>query len=240
MTQSLGTQRSAHPVSMERRLAAIFSADVQGYSRLMSEDEAATIRTLTAYRSVMARLIQQYRGRVVDDPGDNLLAEFVSVVDAVQCAVAVQRALAARNADLPAHRKMEFRIGINVGDVVVEQERIYGDDVNLAARLERLAEGGGICISGTVYDHIETKLNLNYVALGERMVKHMARPVRIYHVQEEPQDTTPIRRRWWHYPLTPRYTRKNRSSGVPAESPVALPRGKDDRHSYIGGDAFSR
>jgi adenylate cyclase len=189
---------------MERRLAAILSADVQGYSRLMGEDETATIRTLTAHREVMTRLIQQHRGRVVDDPGDNLLAEFDSVVAAVQCAVAMQRALAAHNADLPAHRKMTFRMGINLGDVVVEQTRLYGDDVNLAARLERLAEAGGICISGTVYDQIETKLNLRYVYLGERVVKNMARPVRVYRIQIGPQATSPQRRTTWSHALTPR------------------------------------
>jgi class 3 adenylate cyclase len=176
---------------MERRLAAILSADVQGYSRLMGENEEATIRTLTAHRGVMARLIQQYRGRVVDDPGDNLLAEFSSVVDAVQGAVAIQRALAALNAALPAHRRMEFRIGINLGDVVIEQERLYGDDVNLAARLEGLAEGGGICISGTVYDQIATKLGLRYTYLGERMVKNIARPVRVYRIHMGPETVMP-------------------------------------------------
>src|SRR5262247_4707765 len=112
-------------MGMERRLAAIFSTDVQGYSRLMGENEEATIRTLTAYREVMTRLIQQHRGRVVDAPGDNLLAEFASVVDAVQGAVAIQQALQNKNAQLPFHRRMEFRIGINVGDIVVEGERIY-------------------------------------------------------------------------------------------------------------------
>jgi adenylate cyclase len=127
--------------AMERKLAAILSADVQGYSRLMGEDEEATVRTLTAYREVMTSLIRQHQGRVVDSPGDNLLAEFASVVDAVQCAVAVQRKLATRNASLPAHRMMAFRIGINLGDVLVEGERIYGDGVNIAARLEGLAEG---------------------------------------------------------------------------------------------------
>jgi class 3 adenylate cyclase len=191
------TERSPHTMRMERRLAAILSADVQGYSLLMGEDEEATIRTLTAHRGVMARLIQQYRGRVVDDPGDNLLAEFGSVVDAVQCAVAIQRALAALNADLPAHRRMEFRIGINLGDVVIEQERLYGDDVNLAARLESLAEGGGICISGTVYDQIETRLGLRYTYLGERMVKNIARPVRVYRIQLRPETAMPERAARW-------------------------------------------
>src|SRR5215475_4358530 len=129
-------------VGMERKLAAILSADVKGYSRLMGEDEEATIRTLTAYRELIASLIQQYRGRVVDSPGDNLLAEFASVVDAVRCAVEIQHELKAKNTELPSNRQMQFRIGINLGDVVVEGERIYGDGVNIAARLEGLAEGG--------------------------------------------------------------------------------------------------
>src|SRR5229473_8386002 len=145
-------------VTMERKLTAIFSADVKGYSRLMGEDEVATIRTLTAYREVMATLIQQHRGRVVDSPGDNLLAEFASAVDAVRCAVEVQHELKVRNAELPDQCKMEFRIGLNVGDVIVEGERIYGDGVNIAARLEGLAEPGGLCISGVVYDQVENKL----------------------------------------------------------------------------------
>src|SRR5919201_4763241 len=142
---------------MERKLTAILSADVKGYSRLMGEDEEATVHTITAYRELMASLIQQHRGRVVDSPGDNLLAEFASVVEAVQCAVAIQRELRLRNAELPLHRRMEFRIGINLGDVLVEGERIYGDGVNIAARLEALAEPSGVCISGTVYDQVETK-----------------------------------------------------------------------------------
>src|SRR5919201_3867467 len=134
----------------------------------------------------MASLIRQHKGRVVDSPGDNLLAEFASVVDAVQCAVAVQQELATRNASLPAHRKMAFRIGINLGDVLVDGERIYGDGVNIAARMEGLAEGGGICISGTVYDQVENKLNWRYEYLGEREVKNIAKPVRVYReVMEE-------------------------------------------------------
>src|SRR5437867_11005412 len=167
---------------MERKLTAILSADVKGYSRLMGEDEEATIRTLTAYREVMATLIQQHRGRVVDSPGDNLLAEFASAVDAVQCALEIQRELKARNAALPAERQMEFRLGLNVGDVVVEGERIYGDGVNIAARLEGLAEPGGICISGTVYDQIKNKLALGYEYLGEQAVKNIAEPVRVWRV----------------------------------------------------------
>ena len=158
---------------MERRLAAIFSADVKGYSRLMGEDEEATIRTLTTYREVMATLVQQHRGRVVDSPGDNLLAEFASVVEAVQCAIAIRQELKARNAELLPQRRMEFRIGINLGDVVVEGERIYGDGVNIAARLEGLAEAGGICIAGTVYDQIATRLPLDYEYLGAQAVKNI-------------------------------------------------------------------
>ena len=171
------------PVSMERKLAAIFSADVVGYSRLMGEDEEATIRTLTAYREVMTTLIQQHRGRVVDSPGDNLLAEFASVVDAVRCAAEIQHDLKTRNAELPDQRQMHYRIGINLGDVIVEGERLYGDGVNIAARLESLAEPGGICISGTVYEHVENKLALNYEYLGEQTVKNIARPVRVYRVK---------------------------------------------------------
>src|SRR5438093_13422736 len=173
------------PTGVERKLTAILSADGKGYSRLMGEDEEATIRTLTAYREVMTTLIQQHRGRVIDSAGDNLLAEFVSVVDAVRCAVEVQRDFKTRNADLPAHRKMEFRIGINLGDVVVEGERIYGDGVNIAARLESLAGAGGICISGSVYDQIETKLALEYAYLGEQTVKNITKPIPVYRVQGE-------------------------------------------------------
>ena len=123
----------------KRKLTAILSADVAGYSRLMGEDEEATVRTLTTYREVLTTLIQQHNGKVLDSPGDNLLAEFVSVVDAVQCAVAVQKEISARNAELHDNRKMQFRIGINLGDVIQEDDRIYGDGVNIASRLEGLA-----------------------------------------------------------------------------------------------------
>src|SRR5215510_683535 len=166
---------------MERKLTAILSADVKGYSRLMGEDEEATIRTLTAYRAVMTTLIQQH-GRVVDSPGDNLLAEFASVVDAVRCAIEIQHTLKIKNAELPEQRQMPFRIGINLGDVVVEGERIYGDGVNIAARVEGLAEPGGICISGTVRDHVKNKLILSYEDLGEQAVKNIAEPVRVWRV----------------------------------------------------------
>jgi class 3 adenylate cyclase len=172
---------------VKRKLTAILSADVKGYSRLMGADEEGTLRTLTTYREVMATLIQQHQGRVVNAPGDALLAEFESVVDAVKSAVEIQRELAKRNEELPVERKMEYRIGINLGDVMVEGEAIYGDGVNIAARLESLAEAGGICISGTAFDHIENKLPLGYEYLGEQTVKNIAKPVRVYRVLMEPE-----------------------------------------------------
>jgi class 3 adenylate cyclase len=168
-----------------RKLAAILSADVEGYSRLMGQDEEATVRTLTACRDVMTNLIQQFRGRVVDAPGDNVLAEFSSVVDAMQCAVEIQRVLKARNTELPENRRMEFRIGINLGDVIEERDRIYGDGVNIAARVEGLAEPGGICLSGSAYEQIENKVPLRYEYLGEHMVKNIIKPVRVYRADIE-------------------------------------------------------
>jgi adenylate cyclase len=176
--------------SYKRKLAAVFSADVVGYSRLMGEDEAATVKTLETYKGVMSELIRQHRGRVVDSPGDNVLAEFASVVDAVQCAVAVQKELQARDADLPDNRRMQFRIGINLGDVIEEGDRIYGDGVNIAARLEALADPGGICVSKTAFDHIEAKLPLGYHFLGDQTVKNIAKPVGAYKVLMEPRVTT--------------------------------------------------
>jgi TolB-like protein/class 3 adenylate cyclase/Flp pilus assembly protein TadD len=176
----------------KRKLTAILSADVEGYSRLMGEDEDATIRTLTAYRKLMSTLIQKHRGRVIDSPGDNLLAEFLSVVDAVRCAVEIQEELRVRNAELPENRRMEFRIGINLGDVVEEGERIYGDGVNITARVEGLAEGGGICISGTVYDSIKNKLSLGYESIGEHTVKNIKEPVRVYRMRIGPEAATPV------------------------------------------------
>jgi adenylate cyclase len=171
----------------KRKLTAVFSADVAGYSRLMGEDEAATVKTLEIYKGVMFTLIKQHRGRVIDSPGDNLLAEFASVVDAVQCAVAVQKELQARNSDLPEERKMRFRIGINLGDVIEEEGRLYGDGVNIAARLESLADPGGICVSKTAFDQIETKLPLGYEYLGEQQVKNIEKPIGAYKVLMEPR-----------------------------------------------------
>jgi adenylate cyclase len=177
--------------TVERKLAAIWSADVKGYSRLMGEDEVATVQTLTAYRDVMARFIREHRGRVVDAPGDNLLAEFASAVDAVACAAALQREFKERNALVPVSRRLEFRIGLNLGDVIVDSERIYGDGVNIAARVEGLADPGGIAISGTVYDQVKGKLPLAYEALGEHVVKNIKEPIRVYRVPLEPSPVRP-------------------------------------------------
>jgi TolB-like protein/class 3 adenylate cyclase/Tfp pilus assembly protein PilF len=171
----------------KRKLTAILSADVAGYSRLMAEDESSTVKTLATYREVISSLIKQHRGRVVDSPGDNVLAEFSSVVDAVQCAVAVQNETQTRNTALPANRRMEFRIGINLGDVIEEDERIYGDGVNIAARVEGLSAAGGIAISGTVFEHIKDKLSLGYHYLGEQNVKNIPEPVRVYQILTAPE-----------------------------------------------------
>ena len=165
---------------LKRKLTAILSADVKGYSRLMGEDEEWTVRTLDTFKGVMKNIIPQHRGRVVDSTGDNLLAEFASVVDAMQAAVEIQQVLRAKNSLLPENRRMQFRIGINLGDVIEEGERIFGDGVNIAARLEGIAEAGGICISGSAFEQIENKLPLHYDYLGEHEVKNITRPVRVY------------------------------------------------------------
>ena len=173
-----------------RKLTAILSADVAGYSRLMQDDEAATVKTLEAYKQIISDLVERHRGRVVDSPGDNLLAEFASVVDAVKCAVATQKEFQARNTELPENRKMQFRIGVNLGDVFEEESRIYGDGVNIAARFESLADPGGICISKTAFDQIETKFPFGYTFLGEQTVKNIAKPVGAYRVVfKEPRVT---------------------------------------------------
>jgi DNA-binding response OmpR family regulator len=178
------------PQGIQRQLKAILSADVKDYSRLMTEDEMWTIQTLNAYRDLFAKHIEKHQGRVVDSPGDNILAEFGSVLNAVQCAVEIQKDLRVKNAELPYERKMEFRIGINLGDVVLERGQIYGDGVNIAARIERLAKAGGICISGTVYDQIENRLPLTYEYLGEKSVKNITKPIRVYQVRVHPKAPT--------------------------------------------------
>ncbi len=172
----------------KRKLAAILCADVIGYSRLMRDDEEATVRDIAAHRVLISGIIQQHHGRVVDSPGDNILAEFASVVDAVNGAIKIQAEIKRNNADTPADRRMEFRIGINLGDVIEEEERIYGDGVNIAARVEGLASAGGIAVSGTVYEHIKDKLSLGYHFLGEQDVKNIPEPVRVYRLLTEPED----------------------------------------------------
>src|SRR5215831_1417433 len=167
---------------MERKLTAILCADVYGYSRLMGENEEATLRTLSAYRKIIDGLIEQHHGRFVNSAGDSVLAEFASVVEAVSCAVEIQTGLKAENASIAPERRMEFRIGVNLGDVMTEGEQIYGDGVNVAARLESLAEPGGIYISSTVYEQVRDKLALSYEDRGQQIVKNIARPVHVWRV----------------------------------------------------------
>jgi adenylate cyclase len=171
----------ARPV--ERKLSAIFAADVEGYSRLMGHDEVGTLRTLTAYRVIIDGLIASHRGRIFNTAGDSLVADFASAVDAVQCAVAVQDAITKENAEKPADEQMRFRIGIHVGDIIVQGDNLFGDGVNITARLEALAEPGTICVSGTVRDQIGTKLPMSFVDLGEQQVKNIAQPIRAYQVR---------------------------------------------------------
>ncbi len=167
---------------VQRKLAAILSADVKEYSRLMGQDEAATVTAIRACREIMASAIERARGRVVDSPGDNVLAEFASAVDALECAVAIQEALEKENEQFPDDRRMVFRMGINIGDVIVEGDEIYGDGVNIAARIEGLADPGGICISGTLYDQVKRKVHYQYDFLGRQEVKNISEAVRTYRV----------------------------------------------------------
>ena len=171
-----------------RKLRAILSADVKGYSLLMADDEAFTIQTIKKYRNIISNCVEQHAGRVVDSPGDNILAEFASAVDAVQSAVEIQKHLKKENDRLVEERRLEFRIGINIGDVVHDGDRIYGDGVNIAARIEGLAEPGGVCISRNAYDHIKKKVGFKYEYLGEKPVKNINEPVRVYKVLMAPVD----------------------------------------------------
>jgi adenylate cyclase len=231
---------------IKRKLTAILSADVKGYSRLMGEDEEWTLRTLNTYKGLIRNLVGEHRGRVVASPGDNLLAEFASVVGAVECAVEIQQVLRSKNALLPETRKMDFRIGINVGDVIEEGDSIYGDGVNIAARLEGLAEAGGICISGSAYDQIENKIPLRYDYLGEHAVKNIAKPVRVYRARIDPEGATEKRaipRPWqmatiglvvaavaalviWKFYIPsapqPEVASKERITAAPSEKPSAI------------------
>ncbi len=171
--------------SMKRRLAAILAADIAGYSRLMGEAEAATVRDLKGHQAVILPLVGRYGGRIIDTAGDGILAEFPSVINATECAVAIQTIMATRNEGVPEPRRMRFRIGINLGDVIHDESRIYGDGINVAARLEGIAEPGGICISRQVCDQVNRALKADFQALGPRTFKNIARPV------------TSLRRNWF-------------------------------------------
>src|SRR5215470_5178336 len=166
-----------------RRLAAILAADVAGYSRLMGADEEGTLAVLKALRRELADpKIKEHRGRIVKTTGDGLLIEFASVVDAVRCAVEVQREMAERNVDVPSDRRIEFRMGINLGDIIKDGRDIYGNGVNVAARLEALAEPGGICVSRVVRDQVRDKVDFGFEDLGEQQVKNIARPIRVHRI----------------------------------------------------------
>lgn len=170
------------PTRVERRLSAILAADVAGYSRLMGLDEVGTVRVLREHRAVSDALVAKHGGRIVKTTGDGVLIEFPSVVDAVECAVAVQAAMAERNDGVPEDRQMLFRIGINLGDILIEGDDILGDGVNIAARLEGIAEPGGICISSSTYDHVRGKVAVEFTDLGEQTLKNITRPIRAYAV----------------------------------------------------------
>ena len=171
-------------MSATRRLAAILAADVAGYSRLMGADEEGTLERLkTLRRELVDPKIAEHKGRIVKTTGDGLLVEFPSVVDAVRCAVAVQQAMPDRNAGIAAERRIELRIGINLGDVIVEGDDLYGDGVNIAARIEALTDAGGVFVSNTVHDHVRDRLPFFFEDLGEQQVKNIARPVRVYRVR---------------------------------------------------------
>jgi len=167
---------------MNRRLAAILAADIAGYSRLMGEDEAATVRDLKGHQAVVLPLVGQHGGRIIDTAGDGILAEFPSVIGATECAIEIQAVMAARNAEVPEARRMLFRIGINLGDVIHDESRIYGDGINIAARLEGIAEPGGICISRHVFDQVNRAVKADFQALGPRTFKNIAQPVDVFAV----------------------------------------------------------
>jgi class 3 adenylate cyclase len=168
--------------SIQRRLAAILAADIAGYSRLMHEDEAATVRDLKSHQSVILPLVGRHGGRIIDTAGDGLMAEFPSVIGATECAVEIQTVMAQRNEGVADSRRMLFRIGLNLGDVIHDDTRIYGDGINIAARLEALAEPGNVLVSSTVYDHVRGKLPITFADAGERQLKNIAQPVRTYRV----------------------------------------------------------
>jgi adenylate cyclase len=177
-----GTDRMAEE-RMERRLSAIVAADIAGYSALMGADEARTVRDLKGHQAVVLPMVGEFAGRIIDTAGDGILAEFPSVVNAVKCAVAIQSKMAERNAAIEPARRMQFRVGINIGDVVYDEARIYGDGINVAARLEGIAQPGGICISSKVYEEVSGRIDLVCQDIGDQQLKNIARPVRAYHVR---------------------------------------------------------
>jgi adenylate cyclase len=168
---------------VQRRLAAILAADVAGYSRLMGSDDEGTLAGLKACREVIALKAKEHRGRVVNTPGDSALVEFASAVDAALCAIEIQKEISARNAVIPEDRRIDFRIGINVGDVLIDSGDVFGDGVNIAARLESLAEPGGICVSARVQEDTQGKLDVIFEDIGEQRLKNIARPIRVYRVR---------------------------------------------------------
>jgi adenylate cyclase len=215
--------------SIERKLTTIVSADFAGYSRLMSEDESGTLATLKAHRAMMTQHIADSRGRIVGTAGDALLAEFPSVVQAVECAVQIQRTLAEHNATLPAERQMLLRIGINLGDVLVEGTDLFGDGVNIAARLQGLAEPGGILISGTVYDQVKDKLTLGFDYLGPQAVKNIPAAVPTYRILTQPDDAAPTDHR----------TAAPEVNGDIAGRDRQAPRPDDRLHRFITSAAYA-
>ena len=170
------------PEELERRLAAILAADIAGYSALMGANEEATVRDLKAHQAVILPMIAKHGGRIIDTAGDGILGEFPSVVNAIECAVALQKVMAERNASIPTERQMRYRIGVNLGDVIHDEQRVYGDGVNIAARLESIAEPGGICISGEAFAQVQRKLQLRFVDIGEHQLKNITDPVRVYRI----------------------------------------------------------
>jgi adenylate cyclase len=199
---------------IKHRLAALLSADVVGYSRLMAQDEVATIRTLSAYRDKITAIVGENEGRVVDFVGDNMLAEFHSALDAVDCARNIQGALFLLNAKLDENRRMNFRIGINLGDILIDGDVIYGDGVNIAARLEGLAESGGICISESVFTQVHNKLELGFVDMGTQTLKNIPDPVRVYRVVAQ-KDETPS-------PMTETASQQQVKLPLPAKPSLAV------------------
>ncbi len=204
---------------MERRLAAILAADVVGYTRLMGADETGTLRRMTELRQqVLEPLIAEHRGRVVKLMGDGLLVEFSSVVDALTCAVAWQNSVAQREAAADEDKRLKFRIGINVGDVIVEGDDIYGDGVNVAARLEGLAEPGSICVSRTVFNHVKGKVDLGFEDLGEREVKNIPEPVQVFKVLLDSPATEPANVAAAKSTLVSTWSKTLRATQIPPES----------------------